>query len=242
MLTLNSPGNRLPLIATCALAGIIGGVPVLVRAQPAPSPTAPAAPLVTPLVVPAGESALAVLGQFAAAWAHVTAYTATVTAFERKDTQVQNIVFDYTFHKPSSVTVHVVAGTNAGVTMTWDGGPTVVAHRGSGFAALFKKTFALHDPQATSIRGSSIDQLSFGAILAHAQQEEGTLTQSVQADIGGVGIDAVTLMSADPATNAGLTREVVELSASTHMPVRVLGYDGATLVRQIDFSKVILEG
>jgi hypothetical protein len=233
--------NRLARTMGCAALGLIGCFPVLVSAQPAPSSSATPAPTMTPLVAPSGKSAQVVLGQFAAAWAQVTAYTATVTVFERKDTQVQNIVLEYTFRKPSSVTTHVDAGPNAGVTMVWNGGTTVVAHRGSGFAALFKKTFSLHDPQVTTIRGSSIDQLSFGAILAHARQEAGSLTQTLQADIGGVGIDAVTLMSADPAANAGLTREIVELSMSTHLPVQVIGYDGPALVRRIDFSKVILD-
>jgi hypothetical protein len=128
-----------------------------------------------------------------------------------------------------------------GVTTVWGGGTTVVAHRGSGLAALFKKTFSLHDPQVTTIRGSSIDQLSFGAILAHAQQGAGTLTQISELDTGGVAVDAVTLMSADRTANAGLSREVIELSTSTHLPVRVLGYDGTTLVRKIEFSKVVLK-
>jgi outer membrane lipoprotein-sorting protein len=205
---------------------------------PSPSQTesaarAPAAPTNAP-----GRG---VLDQFAAAWADVKSYTATVTVTERSGAQTQNVVFDYTFHKPSSVTVHVNGGPNAGVTMIWDGGTTLVAHRGSGFAALFKKTFALHDPQTTTIRGSSIDQLSFGAILEHAQQQAGTVTQAPQSQLDGVDVDALTLMSTDSvATNAGLTREVVDLSASTHLPVQVLGYDGSTLVRQIDFSNVTL--
>jgi hypothetical protein len=92
----------------------------------------------------------------------------------------------------------------------------------------------------TTIRGSSIDQLSFGSILAHAQQEAGMLTQISEPDIG-MAVDAVTLMSADPTANAGLTREVIELSTSTNLPVQVLGYNGTTLVRQIEFSKVVLE-
>ena len=240
---MKGPGarNRLPRTVGCAVFGLIGCFPVLVSAQPEPSPSATPVPTIAPLVAPSGKSVQVVLGQFATAWAQVTAYTATVTVFERKATLVQNIVLEYTFRKPSSVTTHVDAGPNAGVTMVWNGGTTLVAHRGSGFAALFKKTFPLHDPQVTTIRGSSIDQLSFGAILAHAQQEAGSLTQTPQADIGGVGIGAVTLMSSDPAANAGLTREIVELSTSTHLPVRVIGYDGPMLVRQIDFSKVILD-
>jgi hypothetical protein len=230
-----------PHAAVFVVAGLLGAFPVLLSAQPAASPSATAVPSTSPRGALPPPFAQVVLGQFGAAWARVAAYTATVTVFERKDTQVQNVVFEYTFRKPSSVTTHVDAGPNAGVTMVWDGGTTLLAHRGSGFAALFKKAFSLHDPQVTTIRGSSIDQLGFGAILAHAQQEAGSLTQASAAEIGGVGIAAVTLMSADPATNGGLTREVVELSTSTHLPVQVLGYDGTTLVRQIDFSKVALE-
>jgi len=203
-----------------------------------PSPTATAA---NPPAVPTGSSARAVLDQFATAWAAITAYTATITIAERKDAQTQNVVLEYTFRKPSSVTTHVNAGPNAGVTMVWDGGTTLVAHRGSGFAALFKKTLSLHDPQVTTIRGSSIDQLSFGAVLAHARQEAGSVTQTAEAELGGVRVEAVTLMSADQTANAGLSREVVELSTSTHLPVQILGYDGTMLVRQIDFSKVTLE-
>ena len=30
---------------------------------------------------------------------------------------------------------------------------------------MFKRTLSLHDPLVTTLRGSSIDQLSFGAIL-----------------------------------------------------------------------------
>jgi outer membrane lipoprotein-sorting protein len=220
-------------LAVCAFLLAVVAMPAASRAQSAPSLATGVAPATTP--------GRAVLDQFAAAWATVTAYTATITVAERKAAQLQNIVLDYTFRKPTSVTVHVNAGPNAGVTMVWDGGTTIVAHRGSGFAALFKKTLSLHDPQATTIRGSSIDQLSFGAILVHAQQEAGSISETAPSTVNGVSVVAVTLVSAEPTTNTGLTREVVALSTSTHLPVQVLGYDGPTLVRQIDFSNVILQ-
>ena len=226
----------LACISASLVLGVIGPFPLPLGAQPTPMTSLTA----SPSPAPSDNTAEAVLAQFAAAWSQVTAYTAVVTVFEQKDTQVQHVVLDYTFRKPSSVTVHVEAGPNAGDTLVWDGGPTVVAHRGSGFMALFKKTFSLHDPQITTIRGSSIDQLAFGAILAHAQEEAGKLTERAEAGIGGGGIVALTLISADPAADAGLTREIVELSSSTYLPVQVLGYDGATLVRQIGFSKVTL--
>ena len=40
--------------------------------------------------------------------------------------------------------------------------------------------------------------------------------------------------------SAGLTREVIEISNATHFPLRVLGYQGSTLVRKIDFVDVKL--
>jgi hypothetical protein len=180
------------------------------------------------------------LDAFGRAWSGVTGYTSTVTVFEQKDKRVQNVVFNYSFRKPSNVTVYVVAGPNAGVTLVWDGGNSVVVHRGSGFTAMFKKTLSLHDPQVTTIRGSSIDELSFGKILTHARQTPGTLSLAPGPVIGGVATKAVTLIPADPATNAALTREVIEISTKTHLPMRVLGYQGRTLVRKIDYSNVKL--
>jgi outer membrane lipoprotein-sorting protein len=180
------------------------------------------------------------LDAFARAWSGVTGYTATVTVFEQKDNRVQNVGFNYSFRKPSNVTVYVVAGTNAGVTLVWDGGTSVVVHRGSGIRALFKKTLSLHDPQVTTIRGSSIDELSFGRILTHARNTPGTLSLGRRLVIGGVAAETVTLLPANPVTNAALTREVIEISTKTHLPMRVLGYQGRTLVRKIDYSNVTL--
>jgi hypothetical protein len=39
--------------------------------------------------------------------------------------------------------------------------------------------------------------------------------------------------------DTGLTLEVVDLSKVTHLPVRLSGYEGSTLVRTIDFSNVV---
>jgi hypothetical protein len=178
---------------------------------------------------------------FKRAWTDIVGYSATVTIFEKKGAQVQHVIFDYNFRKPSSATVHVVQGPNAGVTLVWNGGSTMAAHRGSGLIAQFKRTVSLHDPLATTIRGSSIDQLSFGAILTHAQQTPGTVSQSRGPLIGGVATEAVKLIHSAPMNNTGLTREVVDISKNTHFPMRVLGYAGGTLVRRIDFSNVKLE-
>jgi outer membrane lipoprotein-sorting protein len=190
---------------------------------------------------PRGRTQPPAWAAFSRAWADIVGYSATVTIFEKKGTQVQHVVFDYNFRKPSRATVHVVQGPNAGVTLVWNGGSTMAAHRGSGFIAQFKRTVSLHDPLVTTIRGSSIDQLSFGAILTHAQQTAGAVSQSRGPRIGGVTTEAVTLIPTSSASDAGLTHEVVDISTSTHFPMRVLGYNGGTLVRSIDFSNVRLE-
>ena len=179
------------------------------------------------------------LAAFARAWDGVTAYHAKVSVLDAKGTAVQNIVFNYTFRKPSSFTVHVIEGPNAGVTLTWDGGPTLQASRGGGlFAALLKRTIPLHDPLVTTVRGASMDQLSYGAILAHAEQTPGTLAQSLGEPIAGTVTQVLSLVPSDPAADAGLSREIIEISPATQLPIRVEGYEGTTLVRKIEFSDV----
>jgi outer membrane lipoprotein-sorting protein len=178
---------------------------------------------------------------FALAWVGITGYSARVTVSEQLGAQTQQEVFDYTFLKPSSATMHVLTGPNAGVTVVWSGGTTVIAHRGSGLAAMFKKTFSLHDAHVTTIRGSSLDQLSFGAILIHGADTPGIVAEGNGPTIDGVATDDVTLIPTNTMLDTGFTLEVVDLSKVTHLPVRLTGYEGTTLVRTIDFSNVSLQ-
>lgn len=179
------------------------------------------------------------LAAFAHAWKGLNSYSTTITIFERKGDKTQNMVFDYSFKKPSSVTTRVVAGANRGARLAWEGGSTVVVRRGSGLLSMFKKTVSLHDPLVTTIRGSTVDQLGFGAILAHALQP-GVLTEKHGGVVGGEATDEVTLIPTHPASDADLTREVIEISKKTHLPTRVLGYEGSMLARKIDFSNIHL--
>lgn len=177
---------------------------------------------------------------FARAWSEITAYSATVTIFEQKGTQVQNSVFEYHFRKPSNATVGL-SSPYSGVTIVWEGGLTVDAHRGSGLMALFKKRFSLHDPQMMTIRGLSVDEGSFGAILAHSQGAPRTISQGPGPTILGVPTVAVTLVPLPSIFETGVTHEIVDISTMISLPLRVLGYEGETLVRQIDFSDIKLE-
>jgi hypothetical protein len=230
-------GHSLSRIALAAVAAISILSLTCARAIAQQCPCAPSATKAP--TSPAGSAARE-LDAFARALAGVTKYSATVSIFDQKDAQTQNVGFDYTFDKPSNVTVHVLSGPNTGITLNWDGGPTIVARKGSGLIAMFSKTLSLHDPLITTLQGASIDQLSFGAILSHAQQEAGRLSLAPAGLVNGVAANALTLVPASPA-ESGLTREVVEMSAATHLPIRVMGYNGSVLVSNIGFSNVKLQ-
>lgn len=173
------------------------------------------------------------------AWKQLTAYNTTIKIFERQGPQTQTMVFDYSFSKPSNIAVHVLEGQNKGARLVWTGGDTVLVKRGSGLLSLLKKTVSLRDPLVTTIRGSSVSQLSFGAILAHSHQP-GVLTISRGDVIDGVTTDKVTLVPSHPLADGNLTREVIEISTATHFPSRIYGYEGRTLVRTIEFSNIRL--
>ena len=59
--------------------------------------------------------------------------------------------------------------------------------------------------------------------------------------MNGAATEALALVPSSATQDGGLTREIVLLSKTTFLPVRVLGYVGNALVREIDFSAVKLE-
>lgn len=99
----------------------------------------------------------------------------------------------------------------------------------------------MHDSAVTTLRGSSIDQVSFAAILAEAQQGDGVLTEGPAETIDGSSVDVLRLLRTAPVADDAVTNEILDLSADSHLPVRILGYQGETLVRRIDFSNVVLK-
>ncbi|MGB8205176.1 MAG: hypothetical protein WCE83_10905 [Candidatus Baltobacteraceae bacterium] len=230
------PAYRLAPILACAALFWLGALPASAQAQP---PAGGFAPPIAPLL-PTPQAKPPAWLAFEHAWANITAYSTTVTTFEQEGTRTQTWVFDYTFRKPTSATVHYNKGPNAGVTAVWNGGNAVSVHR-SGLLAVFKKTFALHDPTVTTIRGSSIDQLSFAAIISHAQDTPGTVSEGPGPTILGIPTESVALIPNSAVADTGLTHEVVDISTMTSLPLRVLGFDGETLVRQVDFADIKLE-
>lgn len=175
------------------------------------------------------------LDQFATAWSALNGYTATIQLFETKGGNTEHAVFAYTYRKPQSVTMHVNQGPSAGATVTWSGGPTVSASKSGAFGITLSKNVSINDPLVTSLRGYTVADLSLPGILSHAQQTAGT-SYSGTTTLNGDSVTAVTLNVANPSADNGMTREVLYLSQSTQLPVRIDGFVGDQLVRTYKFT------
>lgn len=175
------------------------------------------------------------LAPFANALDAVTGYHTTINTFEAKGSETRLSTFDFRFTKsPPSITMGIVKGPNAGATVRWSGGTSVSAGKG-----MFRKNVALTDSLVTSLRGYTIVDLTFGSILKHAESTPGTLEQrSMQ--LGSTTVDAITLDVKTPSEDDGMTREVLYLSPATHLPVRIDGFTGSTLVRSYSFESTTL--
>lgn len=187
------------------------------------------------LVSTLGAAGTESLASFAAAVSSLQGYTTSIHLFEKRGSETENAVYRYAYTKPSDVTMQIVSGPNAGASVAWNGGASVSAGKGSGFAGMFRKSVPLADPLVTSLRGYTVSDLSFPSILKHAQTTAGTLS-ATQAALGGVRTDILTLEVADPARDNDMTREVLYLDASTHLPRRIDGFVGTTLVRSYSFD------
>ncbi|HEX5273971.1 MAG TPA: hypothetical protein VFW34_01705 [Candidatus Rubrimentiphilum sp.] len=175
------------------------------------------------------------LDSFAKAWSALQGYDATIQLYEAKGGSNEHAVFAYSFTKPATVTMHINQGPNSGATVKWTGGPTVYASKSGAFGITMGKNVSLSDPLVTSLRGYTVSDLSFGGILSHAKQTAGTLSSGAT-KLEGAMVTAITLNVADPAQDNGMTREVLYLSQSTQLPLRVDGFAGSQLVRQYRFS------
>ncbi|HET9394279.1 MAG TPA: hypothetical protein VFO29_12255 [Candidatus Rubrimentiphilum sp.] len=175
------------------------------------------------------------LDQFAKAWSALNGYTATIQLFETKGGNTEHAVFAYTYRKPQSITMHVNQGPSAGATVTWSGGPTVSASKSGAFGITMSKNVSINDPLVTSLRGYTVADLSLPGILSHAQQTAGT-SYSGTTVLNGDAVTAVTLNVANPSQDNGMTREVLYLSQSTQLPVRIDGFVGDQLVRTYKFT------
>jgi len=175
------------------------------------------------------------LDAFAKAWSGMKGYDATIQLFEAKGGSSEHAVFAYSFTKPTTVTMHVNQGPNSGATVKWTGGPSVYASKSGAFGITMGKNVSINDSLVTSLRGYTVSDLSFAGILAHAQQTAGSLSSGTT-KLDGATVTAVTLNVANPAQDNGMTREVLYLSQSSQLPVRVDGFVGNQVVRMYRFT------
>lgn len=175
------------------------------------------------------------LDQFAKAWSGLQGYNATIQLYEVKGGSSEHATFTYSFTKPTTVTMHVNQGPNAGATVKWTGGSSVYASKSGAFGITMGKNVSLNDPLVTSLRGYTVSDLSLAGMLAHAKQIAGTLASGPTV-LNGNPVTAVTLTVANPAQDNGMTREILYLSQSTQLPVRVDGFVGNQLVRMYTFT------
>ena len=178
------------------------------------------------------------LSDFADAWKALNDYSCSIVVHETLDNQVQDRRYDFWFKKPALAHIEIVSGPGKGSGSVWHGGDTVLGHQGGLFHGL-KMNVSIHDPRAVSLRGDTMDTASFGHILA-VYQTGGTVTEGAGETIDGAPTDMLTMKVADPASNKGVTRDVLYLSKTTHLPVRRVRYAGDALVKQEDFVNVKL--
>jgi outer membrane lipoprotein-sorting protein len=181
----------------------------------------------------AAAKAPAPLTEFASTWASMSGYKTEVHCFSVKGSETENSSYNYSFTKPSSITMTITSGPRSGSTVTWSGGDTVTGGKG-----MFTKKFSLTDPAVTSLRGATIVDLSFGSILNHAESVQGTKS-AASTTLDGAAVHVVTIAVANPSSDNGLTREALYLSPSTNLPVRVDGFEESKLVSSCSFSKTV---
>jgi outer membrane lipoprotein-sorting protein len=172
---------------------------------------------------------LGALDDASAAWAKVDDYRMTMTVHEVASARTEDRTLSILFKKPALEHMEIVSGADRGSGVVWQGGDTVKAHKG-GFLSGLHATFNLHDKQVETLRGGSVDTATIPGILAQFTPAKGTLTEAPGPQIDGVDTTAVTLVVANPAPGE-VTRDVLFLSAATHLPIRREGYAGTDLVR-----------
>jgi outer membrane lipoprotein-sorting protein len=174
------------------------------------------------------------LAKFSADWDKVNTYTCTITAHEVSGTNVQDRVYEMWFQKPHNTRMNITAGDGQGSAVIWDGSDRVYGHQG-GWKAMFKKHLNLHDRLATSIRGTTVAEANFGAILDHIRGLKGATIGPTRTGTQ-VKIDVAV---ADPTADNNVTREMIVLGDDA-LPVEYDQWEGDSQVKHVAYTGVQL--
>lgn len=169
------------------------------------------------------------IATFDKAFAGINDYTCTLHVHEAKGTVTQDRVYQYEFMKPHYVKTLILEGDGKGSGGVWIGGDQVSGHQG-GFLSGIHLKISLHDPRAVSLRGVTIPEGLLPRIVDDYATIPGKLTQVEGGKIQGVDTDRIELKVADPASNNGISDQILYLSKETHWPVRQIMYAGSQIV------------
>ncbi len=180
------------------------------------------------------------LNAFAAAWDKITDYTETIVTHEvtNDGKSTQDRTYGYKFLKPTYAVIDIEDGPGKGGGAAWHGGDRVKGHQG-GLLSGIKLMVAITDPRATSLRGDTLDVASFAYELTHFESTPGTLAEGPGPSLGGDATTEVTLNASPPESN-GVTKETLDISNATHLPVKRTQYVGSSVVKTEVFSNVKL--
>jgi len=169
------------------------------------------------------------IAAFDRTFARVSDYTCVLHSYEVNGPKTQDRVYQYSFMKPHYLKTVILSGDGKGSGAVWTGGDRVSAHPGGILSGIHVK-IGVDDPRAVSLHGVTIpDGLLPGDIDDYATIP-GALTQVDGGKIGGIATDRLDLKVADPATNHGISEQVVYFSKSTHWPIRQIMYAGSQIV------------
>jgi outer membrane lipoprotein-sorting protein len=169
------------------------------------------------------------IAAFDQTFAGINDYTVDLHVHEAKGTQTQDRVYQYAFMKPHYVKTLILDGDGKGSGGVWNGGDQVSGHQG-GILSGFHLKVDLHDPRAVSLRGVTIPQGMIQRIVDDYATIPGKLTQASGGKVNGVDTDRLDLKVTDPASNNGISEQILYLSRATHWPIRQIMYDGTQIV------------
>jgi hypothetical protein len=169
------------------------------------------------------------IAAFDRAYTGVTDYTCILRVHEAKGTQTQDRVYQYSFMNPHYVKTLILDGDGRGSGGVWIGGDQVSGHLG-GILSGFHLKVDLHDPRAVSLRGVTIPDGLLPRIIDDYGTIPGKLTQTDGGKLGGIETDRLELDVAEPASNHGISDQIVYLSKDTHWPIRQIMYSGTQIV------------
>jgi len=202
---------------------------------PIAMPWAAAAVVILASAAPASATAGGdrALARYAAAWDTVQSYTCVMTAHEVSGTHVQDRTYDYKFRKPHDTRMDVTGGDGRGSAAVWNGGDRVKGHQG-GFLSFIHLNLDIHASLAVSVRGATIAETNFGALLDHLK---GLKSATIDATPDG-DQTKINVAVADPSADGNITKEQVTLGAND-LPVEYDQWEGDALVKHITYTQFV---